>query len=151
MFSGYRRAPVKISTGASGVAAGTQAVTAPGAFAFKPRENRNFGATTRLNYVTFWSSGIALRVSLTMKDLSLPSESKITLPKMLATGWLLVKMTRGSERVNVLLLKYLATTLSSRNFRVNLMTYNSCEEHQCMNFHQNIYGEMKSLCPQHSA
>ena len=33
--------PVKIST--SGVGAGTQAVTVPGAFAFKPRENRNIG------------------------------------------------------------------------------------------------------------
>ena len=78
VFSGYRW-PVKIST--SGVAAGTQAVTAPGAFAFKPRENRNFGAIICLDYVTFSSRGIALRVSLTMKNLSLPSESEITLPK----------------------------------------------------------------------
>ena len=35
-----------------------------------------------------------------MKDLSLPSESGITLPKMLATGVVVVKMTHGSERVN---------------------------------------------------
>ena len=36
---------VKIST--SGVAAGAQAMLAPGAFAFKPGENRNFGAIIR--------------------------------------------------------------------------------------------------------
>ena len=42
---------VKIST--SGVGAGTQAVTAPGAFAFKPRKNRNFGAIICLEFVTF--------------------------------------------------------------------------------------------------
>ena len=34
-----------------------------------------------------------------MKDPSLPSESEITLPKMLATGWWNVKIARGSERV----------------------------------------------------
>ena len=65
---------------------GTQAVTAPGAFAFKPRENLNFGAIICLEFVTFWSRGTALRIRLTMKDPSLPSESEITLPKMLATG-----------------------------------------------------------------
>ena len=75
---------VKIST--SGVGAGTQAVTALGAFAYKPRKNCNFGAIICLASVTFWSRGIALWVRLTMKDPSLPSESKITLPKMLATG-----------------------------------------------------------------
>ena len=76
--------PVKIST--SGVPAGTQVVTALGAFAFKSRENRNFGAVICLNSVTFWSRGFALRVCLTLKGPSLPSESEITLPKMLATG-----------------------------------------------------------------
>ena len=81
--------PVKLSTSSTRyVGAGTRAVhvTAPGAFAFKPHENRNFGAIICLDNVTFWSRGIALRVRLTMEDPSLPSESETTLPKMLATG-----------------------------------------------------------------
>ena len=45
--------PVKIWTSGVGAGPGTQPVTAPGAFAFKPRENLNFGAIICLEFVTF--------------------------------------------------------------------------------------------------
>ena len=80
--------------------AGTRAahMTAADPFAFKPHENRNFGAIICLDNVTFWSRGTALRVRLTV-DQSLSSESETTLPQMLATGLAVCENTRGSERV----------------------------------------------------
>ena len=97
----FSRRAYKISTSDAG--AGAQAVTAPGAFAYKPHENINFGANICLEYVTFWPRGVALRICLTIKDPSLPSESEITLPKMLATGVRTceLEITNGSERVKV--------------------------------------------------
>ena len=91
------------------VGAGTRAVhvTAPGAFAFKPHENRNFGAIICVDNVTFWSRGIALWVVWQWKTHpSFRIWSNIIIPiplphcqKCRPPVWLSLKIPRGSERV----------------------------------------------------